>query len=112
MGFKTTSFISIANRGLNPTISSSLTRRVVNPVWSFNRTVVVTFTSSGSWVCPANVTSVEYLVVGLVVLEQALVMQLLLVTHTQSQLAQVVLGEVVHHHQIKVEMEQIQFLTP
>jgi hypothetical protein len=50
--------------------------------------------------------------VGLVVLEQALVMQLLLVTHTQSQLAQVVLGEVVHHHQIKVEMEQIQFLTP
>ncbi len=64
MGFKTTSFISIANRGLNPTISSSLTRRVVNPVWSFNRTVVVTFTSSGSWVCPANVTSVEYLVVA------------------------------------------------
>ena len=64
MSFKTTSFISIANRGLNPTISSSLTRRVVNPSWRFNRTVVVTFKQSGTWTCPAGVTSVEYLVLA------------------------------------------------
>ena len=33
MSFKTTSFLSIANRGLNPTISLARTRRVENPDW-------------------------------------------------------------------------------
>jgi hypothetical protein len=35
MGFETGSFISIGNRGLNPTISLASTRRVNNPVWNF-----------------------------------------------------------------------------
>jgi hypothetical protein len=34
-GFKTGSFISIGNRGLNPTNSLERTRRVNNPVWNF-----------------------------------------------------------------------------
>jgi hypothetical protein len=34
-GFKTGSFISVGNRGLNPTISLARTRRVDNPVWNF-----------------------------------------------------------------------------
>ena len=34
-GFKTVSFTSVGNRGLNPTISLSRTRRVENPVWNF-----------------------------------------------------------------------------
>jgi hypothetical protein len=34
-GFKTGSFISVGNRGLNPTISLASTRRVNNPVWNF-----------------------------------------------------------------------------
>ena len=64
MGFKTASFISIANRGLNPTTSAALTRGVRNPLWNFTRTVVVTFKSSGVWTCPTGVTEVEYLVVA------------------------------------------------
>jgi hypothetical protein len=35
MGFKTGSFISVGNRGLNPTNSLARTRRVNNPVWNF-----------------------------------------------------------------------------
>ena len=35
MGFETASFTSVGNRGLNPTISLSRTRRVENPVWNF-----------------------------------------------------------------------------
>ena len=35
MGFKTGSFISVGNRGLNPTISLARTRRVENPLWNF-----------------------------------------------------------------------------
>ena len=35
MGFKTGSFTSVGNRGLNPTISLARTRRVENPVWNF-----------------------------------------------------------------------------
>ena len=35
MGFETGSFISIGNRGLNPTNSLERTRRVNNPVWNF-----------------------------------------------------------------------------
>ena len=35
MSFKTASFTSVGNRGLNPTISLSRTRRVENPVWNF-----------------------------------------------------------------------------
>jgi hypothetical protein len=35
MGFKTGSFISVGNRGLNPTNSLERTRRVNNPVWNF-----------------------------------------------------------------------------
>jgi hypothetical protein len=65
MGFKTGSYISIANRGLNPQISSSLTRAVRNPVWNFTRTVVVTFKASGTWTAPTGVSVVdEYLLVA------------------------------------------------
>ena len=35
MSFKTASFTSVGNRGLNPTISLASTRRVANPVWNF-----------------------------------------------------------------------------
>ena len=66
MGFKTGSYISIANRGLNPQVSSALTRAVRNPLWNFAspRTVIITFKESGSWLCPTGVTEVEYLVVA------------------------------------------------
>ena len=50
MGFKTASFTSVGNRGLNPTISLARTRRVANPVWNFGggfQGTVAGYTSGG-----------------------------------------------------------------
>ena len=53
MSFKTASFTSVGNRGLNPTISLARTRRVENPVWNFTvphtfQGTVAGYTSGGS----------------------------------------------------------------
>jgi hypothetical protein len=47
MGFKTGSFISVGNRGLNPTNSLERTRRVNNPVWNFTLPYTFQGTVSG-----------------------------------------------------------------
>ena len=54
MNFKTGSFISVGNRGLNPTNSLARTRRVENPLWNFTlpytfQGTVAGYTSGGKF---------------------------------------------------------------
>lgn len=57
---------TLLSRGIIPSVTYAAQNpnRAVNPQWNFNRTVVVRFTSSGEWICPAGVTEVQYLVVA------------------------------------------------
>ena len=66
MAIKQNSLQSITTKGSIPSVVYAAVNpnRIVNPSWSFTRTVVVTFKESGSWTCPTGVTEVEYLVVA------------------------------------------------
>jgi hypothetical protein len=66
MGIKLYSTQTLASRGLIPSViyAAQNPNRVINPFWTFNRTVVVVFKQSGIWTCPVGVTEVEYLVVA------------------------------------------------
>ena len=57
MGFKTGSFTSVGNRGLNPTISLARTRRVENPLWNF--TLPATFQGTVAGYTSGGYTSVS-----------------------------------------------------
>ena len=57
MSFKTGSFTSVGNRGLNPTISLARTRRVENPVWNF--TLPYTFQGTVAGYTSGGYTSVR-----------------------------------------------------
>ena len=66
MSIKQYSIQSFAAKGLIPSVVHSNLNpgRAINPLWNFNKTITVKFTSSGTWVCPEGVTEITYLAVA------------------------------------------------